>query len=254
MAHRVPHVVVYILGADGAALAVLVDVLEQLVARQLAAAPYDACRARIVHVDRVRLARLALELEAHGRAAHLDVLRVHRGQTVRAVVARVLVVPDADQRLVEQPDDGRDHLLARQPRQRHVGEDLLAQGGHRFGEIDQTPVLRFVARLAPLLVVAVLLAPARVASGRLQVTALARTDPHVGPRGRDGQRTDARERLVVAHRSVVGVHVREPAAARDAADARRGVADVPQPCRARRVELFLVDRHGAARDTRPKTP
>ena len=43
---------------------------------------------------------------------------------------------------------------------------------------------------APTRVIAVLLAAARVAPGRLQVTAGIRADPHIGPRRRDDQRLD----------------------------------------------------------------
>src|SRR6266540_6347825 len=60
-------------------------------------------------------AALAAEAERDARAADVDVPAAHRRQAEGAVVARVLVVPDPDQRCLEQPDDGREDPLARQP-------------------------------------------------------------------------------------------------------------------------------------------
>src|SRR5439155_19965100 len=116
------------------------------------------------------------------------------------------------------------------------------------------PVLGLVAHLAPLRVIAVLLAAAGVATGCLQVAALARADPHVGPRRRDRELPYPRERLLVAQRVAVRVDVFERLSARDPPDAGRGIRDVAQARRARGEELLFVEDHGAGRDTRRKTP
>ena len=95
-------------------------------------------------------------------------------------------------RHVEQPHDRRDDPL---PAQRRAGAGRARRGagcGAAPGERDQPVVLRLVAHLAPPRVVAVLLAAARVAPGRLDVAVRRRADPDVGPRRRDRERVDSR--------------------------------------------------------------
>ena len=90
-------------------------------------------------------------------------------------------------------------------RQRAVDESLLcerqsARGQNRLTvsadvvelrrERAHPAVLGMIARLRPELMIAVLLAPARVPTGRLEVTIVMRTDPYVGPGGWDYQRFD----------------------------------------------------------------
>ena len=58
------QVVVHVVGADVAPRAVLVDVLEQLLAGQLLALPDERGQAAVAHVDLVLLAALAAEAEA----------------------------------------------------------------------------------------------------------------------------------------------------------------------------------------------
>ena len=68
-----------------------------------------------------------------------------------------------------------------------LGADLREHGG----EVDESFELHRLAVGAVVGVVAVLLAPFGIAARRLQMTALVRADPDVGPRGRDRQRLDA---------------------------------------------------------------
>ena len=69
--------------------------------------------------------------------------------------------------------------------------------------------------------IAVLLAAARVASGRLQVAVRARADPDVLVRRRDRERADALQLGRVAHPLAVGADVGEVVADAEAADAGR---------------------------------
>ena len=84
------------------ALAVLVEVLEELLPRQVLAALDDAREARVGDRDAVLDAALAAEAEAQRRAVDLHVPAAQRGEAEGVVLARVLVVADADQRPVEQ--------------------------------------------------------------------------------------------------------------------------------------------------------
>jgi len=80
--------------------------------------------------------------------------------------------------------------------------------------------------------VSVLFSAARVASGRLQVPVRMRTDPHVGPRGRDDEGEDAAEHGGVAKGPTGRGHVAEPAPDPDAPDAGCRVGHVVEPGRA----------------------
>src|ERR671912_711871 len=88
------------------------DVLEKLLAWQIATVLHDAGQTTIVDTDRVPLAALAAELEPHGRSAHGDVLVLQRRQSKRAVRPGVLFVADADRAALEQLHDRREDLVA----------------------------------------------------------------------------------------------------------------------------------------------
>ena len=103
----------------------------------------------------------------------------------------------------------------------------LAQFGQRFGKGDEARVFRLVAVGRPALVIAVLLAAALVAPGRLDVAVRVGRDPYVGPGRRDGERPDAGQRLLVLDTLAIGRRDSRTCARRfDAADAGLRVADV----------------------------
>src|ERR1700733_7173161 len=89
---------------------------------------------------------------------------------------------------------------------------LPAQPRQGAAEGAQTLILALVADGAPIGGVAVLLAPALVAAGRLDVAARIGADPDVRPGRRDDQPGDAIEGLGVAHRLAGRVAVSELAA------------------------------------------
>src|SRR5207249_2467884 len=101
-----PQVSVDVLRAEGMALAVPVDELEQLLAREVTAAPHDAREPPVPEIDGVRLAALAAEREVQLRARDLDMLAAQRGEPEGAVLAGILLVADADEGGLEQPDQG----------------------------------------------------------------------------------------------------------------------------------------------------
>src|SRR5579871_1811069 len=96
-------------------IALLVHVLEQLVSGQIAARLHDAGEAAVLQIDRVPDAALPAKFEVHSRSVDARVRVAHRRQTERMVLARVLFVADTNERLLEELDDGREHLLAREP-------------------------------------------------------------------------------------------------------------------------------------------
>ena len=89
-------------------------------------------------------------------------------------------------------------------------------------------------------VIAVLLAAARVAAGRLQVAEGVRADPDIGPRRRNRQRPDALELGGVLDGAAATVHVAEVARFAETANRRgRSVVDIAEPgdfCRGKRTD------------------
>jgi len=161
------------------------------------------------------------------------VTRAQGGQAIAAVVAGIAVVAHADQRLVQQAHQQGQQLVARQAIPREVAAHPPAQRGQLPAERHYPVELAQVAELPPARVVTVLLAPARVAAGGLQVAPRVGADPHVGIGRRDRQRADARKLPAIAHRPPVGVAVAETLAATDPPQAGLRVTDVDQAHRAR---------------------
>ena len=172
---------------DGARLPFFVEVLEQLLARQLLAGPDDARDAAITDLQPPRLAGLALELEPQCDSLDSDVAAEQRRQAIAAVLPRIVVVADADERRVEKVDHRRQNLVARQSGAAPIGFDLAAKRRQAFRKRQDEFVLGSVAQAAEVRMVAVLLAPGRVAPSRLQVAGRVRAYPDVRPGRRDGQ-------------------------------------------------------------------
>ena len=187
------------------------------------------------------------------RALDLRVAIAQGREAERLVEPGVLLVADPDERQLEQPDDRGQHLLAGQARAAEVRVDPLADrsaGGRRRRTSGRTSTTSRCSRNAR--VIAVLLAPLRVAAtspggGRCG----SRSDPHVGPRGRDRERADARERRKgrgSASRRGCGRRTHARPAARDA---RPVVGRVAQARVARRPPRAPVVGTGAAAAGRP---
>ena len=138
----------------------------------------------------------------------------------RAVCARVLLVADADQRLVEQRHDRGEHLLPRQARRRRSREPARGWGSAPPNG-EQAIELRLVARRAPVRVVAVLLAT-RASRPVAWTWPPGRADPDVGPGRRNRERGDALPLRGVADGLAVRVPVGEPEPGAMAGDPRDG--------------------------------
>jgi hypothetical protein len=125
--------------------------------------------------------------------------------------------------------------------------DALADGGEGGSEVEHVLVLGLVASLAPVGVIAGLLAAAGVATGGLQVAVGEGADPDAFPGGRDDEGLDAGEGVLVFRVTdtegfVVGGAVGEAGAGAVAGDAGARVVDVAKAGGARGVECrpFLI--------------
>src|SRR5258708_29958903 len=134
---------------DGAAIAIGSDVLKQHLTRKLLAS-LDHPRNTPVRDSQLELTpTLAPEKEAHTRTADGHVPVAQRGETERAVVARVLLVADPRIGHLEQSHDGRDHLFAGQARLPHVTRDAAPDSWQGAPEAHHPGKLLAVADRAP---------------------------------------------------------------------------------------------------------
>ena len=94
------------------ALAILVKVLEQLVARHVFASAHYLGDTLILQLNVPVLTALARELEGDGVVVHVHVLFAYRGEPVGLVLLRVLRVAYADERRLQELDHRRQDLVA----------------------------------------------------------------------------------------------------------------------------------------------
>ncbi len=122
-----PQVGIHVGRAQPSLAATVVDVAEQLLSRQLLAAFHDPAQAPVADAEGVLFPALSAKAEPQLFPGHRHVPPAQRGEAERGVLAGVLLVPDADEGDLEQPDDERQHLLPAQSRARerrfHAGAD-----------------------------------------------------------------------------------------------------------------------------------
>src|SRR5690349_13552430 len=149
-------------------LAVFADILEQLVAGEVAASLDDACEPAIGDVSLALQAAFAAKAEMNMAAFDRDMAVAQGGQPVALVGPGVFAVADAKQCQLHQPHDHRKHLLARQSAALQVRRYASADQWQHAPEGQQLVIFGFVTDLAPARVIAILLAATLVAAGRLK--------------------------------------------------------------------------------------
>ena len=169
-------------------LAVLVEILEQVLPGQVLAGLDDLGDATVLDLELPRLAALALELEAQLAAVHLDMRVAQRRQAVALVLLGVVAncrrgsgSSRGDARPSPAPfrAAGRAAPCARR-------SCRIAGSAAANSSMCSYFVLSRTSRKARM--VAVLLAPLGVAPGRLDMAVRLRADPHVRIGRRDGER------------------------------------------------------------------
>ena len=158
-----------------------------------------------------------------------DVASQHRGQAVALVGDGVVLGADAEEPEVEQAGRAREDPGAVERVAAQVAAHAAPELGQVVPELDHRAELLAVAPGAPLVVVAVLLAPGIVDPRRLEVAERVEADPHVPPCRRHGQVGDALERLRVVDPLPVRVEVFEAAAPPAPRDAGRRTIGSSQP-------------------------
>src|SRR5205823_649950 len=184
----------------------------------------------------MELAAFATKAEVDVRPDHLDMAVSQGGQSERAVLFSILLVADADSRLLEEPDDRGQHLLQRHAGPFQIAVGVLADLWQGGGEGQHPVVLDRVADLAPARVIAILLAAPSITPGRLEMAARVGADPDVGPRRRDGQAFDSPDRLRVTDRASVARAVGEALSGPLATEPRAQIRDIAEARRSRRLD------------------
>src|SRR6476620_7031605 len=202
---------------------VVIQVLEQLVARQSATGFHEPGETAIVEIDFVFDAALSPERERHPSTIDRHVSISQRGQAEGTIGPRVLVVADADEGLLEQLHDQRYHLRLREAGSPEVGVRPPPDRRQRVCERDHAVVLGLVAYLAPARVIAILLPAARVPASGLEMPARVRANPHITPCRRNHQRLDALQIRSISEDTAVGCEVGEAASRSATLDARLAV-------------------------------
>jgi len=223
------QVVVDVPGIHRLAPALVVQILEQLLARQRLAVLHDSRDPAVGDRDRVTHPALASETEAEVGSRDRHMSPLERGEPVGTVFLGVFGVAYPDQGLLEQPDHGGQHFGAGKTR---AGQVLLHPApdlGQHLAELEHPPELGLVSNLAVLGVVAVLLPALGVPCRGLDMAVGGRADPDVFPCRRDDQRADPGQNFRVLDHLTIGSQKAEPAADALPPDAGERVAHVPEP-------------------------
>ncbi len=160
-------------------LTVGINILKQLIARQVLAAADDASKPCIAQVNGMILAALAAKVEVRGFALNVYVLVVQGSQAERLVFSRIGFVADADMGFFQEAHDGGQHLLAGQAVPGKVGVYHGADAGEGLAERDHAPVFGFIAHGTPLFMVSVLLASSGIVARGLQVAVRLGANPDI---------------------------------------------------------------------------
>src|SRR5690606_25133523 len=194
------------------ALAVIVQILEQLLSGQLHAATHESRKAAITQGDLVLNATFAAKVDVDVSTANIHVAGTQGRQPVGAVAARITRVADADQRGFEQHHHQGHDLFARHAGKRQMLFQTGAQPWQGLAELEHALILVAVPDFSPAEVVAILLAPARITPGCLQVALRIRTDPYICIRWRNRQLVDSLDYLRIADTLTIGHKVDKLAA------------------------------------------
>src|SRR4051794_31303376 len=148
-------------------------------------------------------------VEEEHRSVDLHMLAADRGQPVRGLGFRALVVADAKKSLIDETNDGGEDVIAIELLALEIGPDAAAQRGERLAEFNDALELFLLALRTKSRMVEVLRAALLVDADGLKRRGVAAGDAHVLPRRRNAQLADAGEGLFVVDRVAGGAAVRE---------------------------------------------
>jgi hypothetical protein len=220
----------YLARVDRTALTVVVDELEQMLARNLLAAAHNFRYPLVVDEDFVLDSALAAEVQ-HGAAvpyeAHMAVSQCRKTETL--VVPGVLGVADSNPGGVQQTNHDSKDFFPRQARQCQIALQIAPQLRQALAERHHARKLRAVAQFAPRRVITILLAPACVPSRRLQMTSGFHADPHVAIRRWNREARDALQIILRRKPPIFGRDIAKAFAGAQTPYTRLRIGDVNEP-------------------------
>ena len=190
-AGRLADVIVDVGAGDRARLAVLADILEQHLAGEFLALGDDAFEIGVGDRRFVDDAVLAGIFHEQLGALAADMAAAQRRQAEALVGAGILFVADAHMLGVEQAHDRGEHGVALDLALPEVGLDALAELGQSLAELAAAVIFGGVLPGAIIGVVAILLAPAGVLAGRLDMPVGGLAEPGVDISGGERERIQA---------------------------------------------------------------
>ena len=206
------QIIVHILRGDVTYFAVFIEILKKILPGQVLQLRNCFRDALIGHPHFVHASALAAKTKMHFRSCHIDMSILHGCQAERFVFTRVFLIADADERALEQPHYRCQDFVPRQTRRSEVFTHAFANFRQSLREDHDPVVLVFVAHLAPTLMVKVLFAPARIATGCLNVAVCRGTNPDVRPGRRNGEICHAQQSLLIPNRFSLGIEIFEAVA------------------------------------------
>ena len=170
------------------------------------------------------LPTLGREVEPNLVAAHPHVAPPERREPVGPVLVGVRLRADAEEAEVQELDGSGERSNAREAAGVDVPVAHLPHRGETPRKTEDPVELLAVPTSSPIIVIQVLLPPGVIGPHGLEVSTVLRTDPHLLPGGRDRQRTDPGERLVIANLLAVRVDVGESSPVSPPRDPRPGAS------------------------------
>jgi hypothetical protein len=181
-------------------------------------------------------------MEVHGLAGYVDMIVAERGQSEGIVLPRIVVIANSDRHSIKKMHDGSEDFLLRHPAATEILLDLRADARKRGSEGGHAGELRLISDLTIRIVIAILLAPPRVAPHCLQVAVVAWANPHFGPCRRNDQAADSFERRCVRNSSAIRIQILESSAYSLAHDSGLAVGNVTKTNALRRVSRLRGSR------------
>ena len=187
------------------------DESEELLLLEAFQGPDDGRHFGIIDGAPVLLAPLSDVVEKQHGTRSPHVLAVDGREAVCRLGARALVVADAEESLVDEPYDRREHAVAIEVVPLQIVAHTPPQLWKRFSELDHAAELFLFPLRAKARVVEVLSTAFLVDPEGLQRRGIASRDPNFAPRGRNTQATNAGEGPLIGDREAVGLEIGEPA-------------------------------------------
>jgi len=234
---------------DGMAHAGIVEILEQLISRKVAARFNNARKPRIIDIPVVQSTTFTAKTQVYVATLNLRMPVAQGRQAEAFVVFGILAIAYAKQCQFQEADNRGEHPLAWETVTTQIRVDPSSYRRQNSGKHQHLAVLRLVANFAPAPVITILLAPSLVSPGNLDVSKRVGADLYRRPCRWNHQGLDALQCFDIAHPRTAGLTIikaRTRLVPRDSGPVVGRVVQPGEPGRSLRVK-----RCGCRRIVRP---